>query len=102
MAEKKKLTDEEKREKETQEVRELFEQRKFDEEVFGRHRYGVKRPQVRVNMGMIPAGAEDEIEFLNFRREFERAIEQSIRDNQERLAKQGKEFKAPYPEFPKK
>jgi hypothetical protein len=52
MAENKKLIDEEKREKETQELKELFEQMKFDEEVCGRHRYGGQRPQVRPQMGI--------------------------------------------------
>jgi hypothetical protein len=87
MAENKKLTDGEKQEKETREMKDLFEQMKFDEEVFDRQIYGSLRPRVRPQMGWIPAGAEDDVEFMNFRREFRRATAQSIRDNKERLAK---------------
>jgi hypothetical protein len=96
----KKLAEE--REKETREMRELFEQMKFDEEVFGRPIYEALRPRVKPQMGWIPADAEDDIEFMNFRREFRQATAQSSKDNKERLAKQEKPFKAPYPEFPTK
>jgi GrpB-like predicted nucleotidyltransferase (UPF0157 family) len=53
------------------------------------------------SLNLIPAGAEDDVEFMTFRREYKKTMEISIRENKEKLEQEAKPFKAPYPAFPK-
>jgi hypothetical protein len=79
-----------------EELRKLFEQLQFDEEVFG-----IKLIP-RTKSYNLPAGAEDEFEFENFKKFMQKQGQPKPERQEKQVEPEDRaEFVAPYPPYPK-